>query len=251
MPPRCWCCVSTAPTSCGSGLPPGDGYLDQGWVFAQLDGAPLHPTRFRREFVRRVAALGLPPIRLHDLRHTWASLALRAGSTRRSCRSGSDTRRWRSPWISTPTSIGPSTPPPPRPSPGFSGPTRDRPRRRPGPAFSARAGVESTPASAPRAAYPRVCMKRAGFDGSCGLADRSAAGCDGDVHCETCGRRRRRGVTTGVTARGAAAGVTAAARVRILVAALGRAVSPEQIAATSADQPSCSPVRHAPAPLSA
>jgi len=71
--------VRTAPTSCGSGLPPGDGYLDQGWVFAQLDGAPLHPTRFRRELVRRVAALGLPPIRLHDLRHTWASLALRAG----------------------------------------------------------------------------------------------------------------------------------------------------------------------------
>jgi len=60
-------------------LATGDGYVDQGWVFAQPDGAPLHPTRFRRVFVRRVAALGLPPIRLHDLRHTWASLALRAG----------------------------------------------------------------------------------------------------------------------------------------------------------------------------
>jgi integrase len=30
-------------------------------------------------FDRRVAASGLPRIRLHDLRHTWATLALQAG----------------------------------------------------------------------------------------------------------------------------------------------------------------------------
>jgi integrase len=30
-------------------------------------------------FHRRVVAAGLPRIRLHDLRHTWATLALRAG----------------------------------------------------------------------------------------------------------------------------------------------------------------------------
>jgi integrase len=57
----------------------GPGYDDHGWVFAQYDGSPLHPTRFQRVFHRRVVAAGLPRIRLHDLRHTWATLALRAG----------------------------------------------------------------------------------------------------------------------------------------------------------------------------
>jgi integrase len=52
---------------------------DHDWVFAHADGTPMHPTRFGRVFVRRVEAAGVPVIRLHDLRHTWASLALRAG----------------------------------------------------------------------------------------------------------------------------------------------------------------------------
>jgi integrase len=57
----------------------GPNYRDQGLVFAQPDGSPVHPETFRRTFLRLVKASGLPPIRLHDLRHTWATLALKAG----------------------------------------------------------------------------------------------------------------------------------------------------------------------------
>ena len=48
-------------------------------VFTREDGQPLHPDWFRRRFERRARRAGLPPIRLHDLRHTHATLALQAG----------------------------------------------------------------------------------------------------------------------------------------------------------------------------
>ena len=35
--------------------------------------------RFSRTFTIEAARAGLPPIRLHDLRHTWATLVLSAG----------------------------------------------------------------------------------------------------------------------------------------------------------------------------
>ena len=57
----------------------GAGYQDKGLVFALPDGGPYHPERFSREFDRRVARHALPRIRLHDLRHTWATLALQSG----------------------------------------------------------------------------------------------------------------------------------------------------------------------------
>ena len=57
----------------------GGGYRDHDLVFAKPEGEPLHPEFVSRQFSRRVQALGLPRIRLHDLRHTWASLALDAG----------------------------------------------------------------------------------------------------------------------------------------------------------------------------
>ena len=57
----------------------GVGYADHGLVFTYLDGRPYHPGRFSREFDRRVERHGLRRIRLHDLRHTWATLALEAG----------------------------------------------------------------------------------------------------------------------------------------------------------------------------
>ncbi|MDQ1633650.1 MAG: hypothetical protein QOJ32_459 [Frankiaceae bacterium] len=57
----------------------GPSYLDEGRVFAMPDGRPTHPGRFTRIFDRRGEAAGLPRIRLHDLRHTWATLALPAG----------------------------------------------------------------------------------------------------------------------------------------------------------------------------
>lgn len=57
----------------------GDGYASGDLVFCLPTGRPYHPERFSREFDRRVARHGLPKIRLHDLRHTWATLALEAG----------------------------------------------------------------------------------------------------------------------------------------------------------------------------
>jgi integrase len=53
---------------------PGDGL-----VFCRGDGSPLDPTAVSKRFVRLVADSGLPRIRLHDLRHTHATLALQAG----------------------------------------------------------------------------------------------------------------------------------------------------------------------------
>ena len=48
-------------------------------VFAARDGGPMHPDSFSNTFARLVATTGLPRIRLHDLRHTYATLALDAG----------------------------------------------------------------------------------------------------------------------------------------------------------------------------
>jgi integrase len=59
---------------------------DSALVLGNLDGAHRHPERFSRRFVGQVAqarkALGedrLPAIRLHDLRHTHATLLLADG----------------------------------------------------------------------------------------------------------------------------------------------------------------------------
>lgn len=57
----------------------GAGWHDGDLVFTLPDGRPYHPERFSREFDRRVERHGVPRIRLHDLRHTWATLALAAG----------------------------------------------------------------------------------------------------------------------------------------------------------------------------
>jgi integrase len=57
----------------------GAGYSDSGFAFCHPDGRAYHPERFSREFDRMVKRLGVPRIRLHDLRHSWATLALRAG----------------------------------------------------------------------------------------------------------------------------------------------------------------------------
>jgi integrase len=57
----------------------GPGWTDNDLVFCHIDGTMLHPERFTRSFSDAVRRLGLPQIRLHDLRHTWATLALREG----------------------------------------------------------------------------------------------------------------------------------------------------------------------------
>jgi integrase len=48
-------------------------------VFTHPDGAPYNPERFSREFERELERRAELRIRLHDLRHTWATLALAAG----------------------------------------------------------------------------------------------------------------------------------------------------------------------------
>jgi integrase len=54
-------------------------YLDNDLVFNHEEGSPLHPDWFTEQFEAHMHAAGLPPIRLHDLRHTHATLALAAG----------------------------------------------------------------------------------------------------------------------------------------------------------------------------
>ncbi len=56
----------------------GANYADQDLVVCQLDGSPLHPKNLSYKFGKAVKAAGLPSIRLHDLRHSHATLALRA-----------------------------------------------------------------------------------------------------------------------------------------------------------------------------
>jgi integrase len=57
----------------------GAGWRDHDLVFCRVEGTPLHPERFSARFVDKARLLGLPRIRLHALRHTWASLALATG----------------------------------------------------------------------------------------------------------------------------------------------------------------------------
>jgi integrase len=57
----------------------GPGWSDTGLLFTHEDGRPLHPEYVRRLFDRHLRRVGLPRIRLHDLRHTHATLALQAG----------------------------------------------------------------------------------------------------------------------------------------------------------------------------
>lgn len=58
---------------------PSSHVTDDGLVFCREDGAPIHPDLFTQTFDRAVKRLGLRRVRLHDLRHTYATLALRAG----------------------------------------------------------------------------------------------------------------------------------------------------------------------------
>ncbi|HSZ28720.1 MAG TPA: site-specific integrase, partial [Pseudonocardiaceae bacterium] len=55
------------------------GITTQGWVFTDEIGRPLSPDCLTRTFNRLVEESGLPPVRLHDLRHGAATLMLLAG----------------------------------------------------------------------------------------------------------------------------------------------------------------------------
>lgn len=49
------------------------------WVFVKPDGDLLHPQSLSQAFDRAVAAASVPKISLHGLRHTHATLLLKAG----------------------------------------------------------------------------------------------------------------------------------------------------------------------------
>ena len=57
----------------------GPGYQASGYVFTNRAGGPVAPDRLTRIFRELAEQAGLPPIRLHDLRHGAATLALAAG----------------------------------------------------------------------------------------------------------------------------------------------------------------------------
>jgi integrase len=57
----------------------GPGYVESDLVFRREDGSPMHPDLFSQAFESEVRRSGLPRVRLHDLRHTHATIALRAG----------------------------------------------------------------------------------------------------------------------------------------------------------------------------
>jgi integrase len=57
----------------------GDGWTDTGYVFVQENGLPYHPARITELFQALAARAGVQVIRLHDGRHTCATLALDAG----------------------------------------------------------------------------------------------------------------------------------------------------------------------------
>ena len=50
-----------------------------GYVFAKADGSPIHPDLISQTFERLLAKIDLPRIRLHDLRHTHATILLQQG----------------------------------------------------------------------------------------------------------------------------------------------------------------------------
>ena len=60
-------------------LAAGEAYEQQGYVFADELGRPYAPDFFTRTFNRLSAAAGLPVIRLHDTRHTAATIMLQRG----------------------------------------------------------------------------------------------------------------------------------------------------------------------------
>jgi integrase len=55
------------------------GWRDSGLVFTNLHVRPMDPGQANTELTRSLQAAGLPRIRVHDLRHTTATVRLQAG----------------------------------------------------------------------------------------------------------------------------------------------------------------------------
>jgi integrase len=58
----------------------GLGRDDAAYVFDRTDGKPWNPDQFSWRFADLVRRAGIPKVRLHDLRHSYASLSLAAGT---------------------------------------------------------------------------------------------------------------------------------------------------------------------------
>jgi integrase len=56
-----------------------DSWEEHGWVFSTAHGTAVHPRNDYRSFRRIIKRAGLRPVRLHDLRHTAASVLLAEG----------------------------------------------------------------------------------------------------------------------------------------------------------------------------
>jgi integrase len=64
----------------GERLLAGSAWEDHGLVFTTALGTTIHPRNLSRDFHLAVRSAGVPSIRLHDLRHTAATLALTGGA---------------------------------------------------------------------------------------------------------------------------------------------------------------------------
>jgi integrase len=58
----------------------GKSWQDSGYVFVRKDGSPIHPGYASCRFRLLLTQVDIPPIRLHDLRHSAASIAHQAGA---------------------------------------------------------------------------------------------------------------------------------------------------------------------------
>ncbi len=61
----------------------GELWVEGDWVFATEVGTPIDPRNDLREWVRIIAAARIRRVRIHDLRHSSATLQLVAGTDRR------------------------------------------------------------------------------------------------------------------------------------------------------------------------
>ena len=57
----------------------GPAWQDTGFVVTKPDGRPIDPAKVTNAFAQVMQDVGLAGVRLHDLRHTHASLMLKAG----------------------------------------------------------------------------------------------------------------------------------------------------------------------------
>ncbi len=61
-------------------LAAGTAWTDNDLVFASEVGTPIQPSNLRRDFLALAARAGVPAIRIHDQRHTYATLGLGSGA---------------------------------------------------------------------------------------------------------------------------------------------------------------------------